>query len=315
MKTKHSLLVLILSIVLIFSFNTSATAAEAISVYSGSAGGSWYPIGAGIANVLSKNGLKASVELGGGISNIIALSQKKGDTGFTNGFVPAMAANGEKPFSSKITNLKGLAVLMDNTTQVVVTQKSGVKSFKDLKGKSFISLPLSASSTIAFQKVLLCYDMKESDMKISRGNMSFGASQIKDRNAIGYHATTAFPNGSISELAASLKIRLLGIDDSAYQRLKKINAGFVRTKIPANTYKGQNEEIQTVGAPTIYISRDDLPNEVAYKIVKILAENIKSVNAVHASLKKLTPKKLATVSGLDIHPGAEKYYREAGLLK
>ena len=104
-------------------------------------------------------------------------------------------------------------------------------------------------------------------------------------------------------------------DECAFQRLKKINAGFVRTKIPANTYKGQTEDVLTVGAPTIYISRDDLPDDVAYKIVKILAENIKDVNAVHASLKNLTPEKMATVSGLDLHPGAEKFYREAGLLK
>ena len=310
------IVILVFILVPLFSYGASGSGGgtETIYLLSGSAGGSWYPIGAGIADVLTKYGLDAAVEVGGGTSNVVALSQSQGDIGFTNGFVPAMAANGEAPFDKKYSNIYGLGILMDNVTQIVVTQESGVENFMDLKGKSFISLPLSASSTIAFQIVLKCFDMVEDDMKISRGNMSYGAAQIKDRNAVGFHATTGFPTAAISELAASLPIRILSIDDEVFEKLKEINDGFVRMRIPANTYRGQDKEVLTVGAPTIFICRKDLPEEVAYKIIKIMAENMADINVIHGSLMNLTAEKLATISGIEIHPGALRYYREVGLV-
>jgi len=290
--------------------------AQTLSLLSGSAGGSWYPIGAGLAEVLSEHGVDSAVEEGGGVSNVIALARGQGDIGFTNGFVPSIAADGKEPFDQPYTDIQGLAVLMDNCGQFVVTEESGVTSFPELEGEPFVSLPLSASSTLAFQNVLQAYGMEEDDMEITRGNMSFGAAQIKDRHAIGFHATTAYPNGSISDLAASLPIRFLEVDDAHFQRLREINSGFVRCTIPAGTYEGQEDPVTTVGAPTILIAHGGLAEDTGREIVRALAENMADVNAIHASLRPLTPEKMSTVAdlGLELNPGAEAYYSEAGLL-
>jgi uncharacterized protein len=289
--------------------------AKTLSFVTGGAGGSWYSIGAGLAEVFLKEGVKASVEIGGGMSNIVAVGRGDSEIGMTNGFAIPMAQAGEHPFKAKVNNVTGLAVFMVSTVQVPVLVQSGVTSYKDLMGKKYCLLPLSASSTVAFQKVLAAYSMKEGDTKFSRGNLAYCVSQMKDRKVVGTAAATAMPVGSFSELAASLPVRFLGIDEAAYQRIRKINPAFVNAIMPAGIYKGMKSDVRTVGTQSLIIGGDTLAEDEAYKIVKSLVTNLKATRAIHSAMKGATAEKMSGIAGMKIHPGAVRYYKEIGVLK
>ncbi len=289
--------------------------AKTLSFVTGGAGGSWYSIGAGLAEVFQKEGIKASVEIGGGMSNIVAVGRGDSEIGMTNGFAIPMAMAGEHPFKSKVTGVTALGVFMVSTVQVPVLVQSDVTSYKDLMGKKYCLLPLSASSTIAFQKVLAAYGMKEGDTRFSRGNLAYCVSQMKDRKVVGTAAATAMPVGSFSELAASLPVRFLGIDEAAYQRIRKINPAFVDATMPAGVYKGMTSDVRTVGTQSLIIAGNTLSEDEAYRIVKSMVVHLSATRAIHSAMKNATAESMAGVAGMDLHPGAVRYYKEIGVLK
>lgn len=295
--------------------STVGAQGKTLSFVTGDSGGSWYGIGAGLAEVFQKGGVKVSVEIGGGISNVVAVARGDSEIGMTNGFVVPMAKVGEPPFKEKISGVMGLAVFSVSVVQVPVLADSGIKSYQELKGQKYCLLPLSASSTIAFQKVLAAFGMSEDDTKFSRGNLGYCVQQMKDRKVIGTAAATAMPVGSYSELAASLPIRFLPIDAATFERVKANNPAFVPVTMPAGVYKGVEANVPTVGTQALLIGGKALSDDDAYKIVKSMAANLAQTRAVHSDMKGITAESMAAVAGLEMHPGAARYYREIGVLK
>lgn len=285
---------------------------QGLALLSGNTGGSWYGIGAGLAQVLTHHGVATDVEQGGGISNVLALGARTDAIGFTNAFVLPMAAKGEAPFETAVEGVVAVAILMENFGQFIVAADSGVDSFDDLRGKPFISQPMSASSTTAFEKVLNAYGLSESDLDIQRGDMAFGAEALRDGRAIGFHATTAYPVGTVSELAISHDLRLLSVSDEAFARIVADNPGFARGVIPAGTYRGQEADVATISAPTILIANRGADADTIYNVLKALSENIGEVQAVHASLARLTPARMGELGDLEVHPGAARFFAEQG---
>lgn len=286
--------------------------ADGLSLLSGNTGGSWYGIGAGLAQILTRHGLATDVEQGGGISNVLALATRTDAIGFTNAFVVPMAVKGEAPFETPLTDVVAVAILMENFGQFVVAADSGVESFEQLRGRPYISQPLSASSTTAFEKVLNAYGLSESDLDLQRGDMAFGAEALRDGRAIGFHATTAYPVGTVSELAITHDLRLLAVSDEAFARIVADNPGFSRGVIPAGTYRGQDGEVATISAPTILITNRGTDADTIYNVLEVLTGNIGEVQAVHASLAALTPGRMGQLGDLDVHPGAARFFAERG---
>ncbi|EKF20620.1 TAXI family TRAP transporter solute-binding subunit [Nitratireductor pacificus] len=289
--------------------------AEPLSFVTGGQGGSWYGIGAGMADVFEKAGVDVSVEIGGGMSNIIAVGRGDSEIGMTNGFAVPMAAKGEAPFAEPVGGVKALGVFMLSIIQVPVLADSDVRGYEDLKGKKFCLLPLSASSTIAFQKVFAAFGMTEDDVDFSRGNLGYCVSQMKDRKVIGTSAATAMPVGSFSELAASVPVRFLDVDDAALKRIQDENPAFVRVSMPADVYRGVGETVATVGTQALLIANENLPEETAYTLVKAMAENLEETRGVHSGMEDLSVEGMAAVAGMELHPGALRYYREVGAVK
>lgn len=288
---------------------------QQLSFVTGGQGGSWYGIGAGLADILAKEGIDASVEIGGGMSNIVSVSRGDSEIGMTNGFAVPMAAKGEAPFTEPTGGVMALGVFMLSTVQVPVLESSGVTSFEGLKGQDTCLLPLSASSTIAFQKVLAGYGMTEEDTRLSRGNLGYCVDQMKDRKAVGTSAATAMPVGSFSELAASVSVRFLPVSDTAFETIIADNPAFIRVTMPADVYKGVDEPVATVGTQALLIAGETLSEDAAYAIVKALHTHIEDVRKIHSGMADMTAESLAAVAGLELHPGALRYFKEIGAVK
>lgn len=285
-----------------------------LTLLAGVSGGSWYPIGAGISELFARAGVNSNTEQGGGASNVVAVGRQDAALGFTTSIIPPLAEQGLEPFTEPVTNIRGVAVLWSDFTHVMVREGSGVESIEDLAGTRFASQPVGTATAEAFKSLLQAYGLSEDDLTLTRGGQGHGSDQVKDRNAVGLTATTAAPAGTLTELAATADIDILGVSDEAYERLLEINGGFSRYSLPAGTYNGQDEDVVGVGTTTILVTHDAMSDDEVYWITKTLVENIADVNAIHASLSSLTPERMAAVAGVPLHPGAERYYRDAGLI-
>ncbi|WP_420392323.1 TAXI family TRAP transporter solute-binding subunit [Acuticoccus sp.] len=285
-----------------------------ISIVTGNAGGSFYPVGVAMAKILSDEGISASAEPGGGNSNVMAVSQGQADIGFTFGPTVTMATAGEDPFPTKFGGVVALASLYPNYTQVAVTTESGVTDIADLKGKPFATQGQSAGSSTFFRMLLEANGLTEDDLDIVvRGGPTQGANAVRDRTAVGFQATTGFPNASFSEAFISVPMRILPVSDEAAAALVEANPSFSRAVLPAGTYHGQDEDAPTVSVDTILIVNADMPEEHAYQIVKTLAENAAALERSTNVVSGFDAARMADISGITVHPGAARYYREQGL--
>lgn len=284
-----------------------------LAIVTGNTGGTFYPVGVGLAKVLSDAGMKASADVGGGNSNVISVSTGKAHIGFTFSPTVVFAANAEGPFKQKVTNLKGLGTLYTNVTHIAVTRDSGITTVKGLKGKPFASQPLSAGSATFFRMVLEANGMTEDDLDIVvRGGPAQGAQAVRDRRSVGFQATTGFPNGSFSEGFIAVPMTLLNIDDATYKWINGKNPGLTRAQIPAGTYKGLDSAVNSIGASTILVVNETMTDDDAYHIVKGVIDNLGKLTPVHGAVRSLTVEKMSKIAGIAMHPGAAKAYKEAG---
>ncbi|MFW5835016.1 MAG: TAXI family TRAP transporter solute-binding subunit [Pseudomonadota bacterium] len=282
-------------------------------VVTGNTGGTFYPVGVGVAQVLSDAGMRTAADVGGGNSNVISISSGQADIGFTFSPTVVFARNGEEPFTSSFTNLKAIATIYDNVGHIAVTEASGVDTVEGLRGQPFGSQPLSAGSSTFFRMILDANGLSEDDLDIVvRGGPAQGAQAVRDRQAIGFHATTGAPNGAFTEAFVAVPMQLLTIDDATVEALNQRNPGIVRATIPAGTYEGQDEPVETIGIATILIVNEAMSDDDAYAITKALIDNVETLRGVHGSVRDLSVEFMSEVSGIEMHPGAARAYAEAG---
>ncbi len=306
-------------IVLFFIFCSSETFAQKydLKLMTGPMGGSWYPLGGAISDALQKNipGLTLSVMPGGGIGNVEALEVGKCDIGFANSCSAVDGLFGRAPFKKKMENMRQLANLYPQYFQMVVPEDSGIKSVADMKGKTLACDRKGLTGEQLSQLVLQAYGFDYKDMaKVHHVGYSDGVALMKDGHAQGFFLITTIPASSIIDLAADRKIRLLSLPDDKIKALQKINSGFLKRVIPKGTYPGVDYEVQGVGAFTHLIISAKLPDDLVYRITKILAENLPRFGDVVKDMKGVTAKDLAFDVGVPYHPGARKYYKEIGAL-
>jgi TRAP transporter TAXI family solute receptor len=287
---------------------------DSLTIMSGAQGGSWYGMGAGLAQLFIEQGVRTSPEVGGGISNVAMVATGRAPMGFSMTIVPRMARLGMAPFDQAYENVYAIAQLAPSVVHIVVSADSGVETVADLAGKPFATQPVGNVTTEAFKAVLAANGLSEDDLELTRGNQGFGASEMKDRRIVGYTATTSYPSPSFADVSQSLDVKFLPISDEAFAALKEENPGFSRDVIPAGTYNGQDEDIPTANTAMVIVTSDQVSDDHAYFIAKTLGDNIEKLRTIHASWADLTVEDLAGVNGVDLHPGAARYYREVGAL-
>jgi len=302
------LVIMLISISGIFA--TEAKPPKAITLLCGVSGGTWFSIGSIVSEVFRKAGIRSSVEIGGGVSNVIAIDRQDAELGMTMTITPPVAKKGGVPFKEKHEDVMGVGTLFKNFAHIMVSEASGINSIDQLKGRKFASQPVGTSTQQAFTDILSIYGLSEDDLKITRGGQSEGAALVKDRHVVGLTATTAAPSATLSEIALSISMKILPISDEKYEELAKINNGYVKTSLPAGTYAGQDEDVPGVRVDTILIVNKNMSEEEVYWITKTLVESIEELRVAHASMKDLTVEEMSKVGGVELHPGAKKYYEE-----
>jgi uncharacterized protein len=308
-----------IAVVFCFTLSYSECLAQKfdLKMMSGPMDGAWYPLGGAIANAIEKSipGATVSIIPGGGVVNLEGLGAGKCEIGFSNSCTVADAFNGRPPFKKKMENMRQLANLYPQYFQIVVMKDSGIHSISDFKGKTLAPGPKGQFGEILIQQVLEVYGLSYKDLaKIQFVSYSDGVGLMKDGHTDIFSIGTACPASTILDLAAGRAIRLLSLPDDKIKALQKINAGYLKRVIPVNTYPGVDYEVSGIGYFTSLAISAGLPEDLVYKIAKTLVANLPSFGEVVKDMKKTTPKDLALDIGVPLHPGAQKYFKEIGVL-
>lgn len=288
----------------------------------GPTGGSWTPLAASISQVVNTRApdLSVQVEPGAALVNMEKIRGDKADIGWSMTTVMADARGGHGQFAGKpVDKALYVANFYPNVFQLVVPANSDIKTVKDLKGKP-VALPARGNTSLAdgWENVLKVNGMTINDLGAkSYGPLTSNAESIKNRQAAAMGWFTTVPASFVIDLGSAMPLRMIEITDAEFAELKKLNAGFVRHTVKAATYKEQGiaADVQTFQSPTVLIASSRASTDAIYKLTKAIIEGRDEFANVVSTMKGITAAEMAQNFDIPYHPGAEKYYREAGLLK
>ena len=298
---------------LVIALAGSAPAAE-IKLMTGPQGGVWVPLGGQLKDMWEKAvpGLNVQSLPGAGIANVRSVDEGKADVGFGNSISTVDGLKGTAPFPKAVTNVCNVATLYPQYYQVVVRADSGVNSVKDLKGKGVTTQPRGNTGELITAQLLKVNGLSYNDVKMSFVSYTDSVTQVQDGHAVAFTLGTTIPSGAVMDLAAARDIKLLDLSDQL-DEMRKINPGYTLVTVPKGTYPKQDKDVKVIGYATHIVASCKLPTDTVYAMTKAMAQNIPSMVAVNKSIDGLTPKAMAEDIGVPFHPGAAKYYQEAGV--
>ena len=304
-----------------FGFGGLAARAQAkfFRIGTGGTGGTYYPVGGLIGNAISTDKINVSaVATNGSVANINAIVGGSLESGFSQADVNSWAftATGIYEGKPKVEELRAIANLYPESVHVVIKKGLAVKSLADLKGRR-VSLDEPGLGTLVNAKAILAaYGLTEKDFKPEYLKPQQAADKMKDGGVDAFFSTTGYPQGSITELAATSGIELVPIDGAGRDKILAQYKFFAADKIPDGAYKDvKGVDTIAVGAQWVTTAKQDA--ELVYEVTKALwSDKTRAMlDGGHAKGKSIVKATALTGVGIPLHPGAEKFYKEAGLIK
>ncbi|MFS0556178.1 TAXI family TRAP transporter solute-binding subunit [Brevibacillus sp. 179-C9.3 HS] len=284
-------------------------------IATGGTGGTYFPLGGGMADHITKNaGITATAQAtGASAENIRLIRDKKADIAFTQNDIAEYAAKGTNMFQQdgKIDSFQALGALYDETIQIVVSADSNIKSVTDLKDKR-VSVGAPGSGTeVNAQQILEAYGMTFEDTKLQRLSFADSAKAIQDGQLDAAFQTAGTPTAAITELAATKGVKIIPLDADKIDAIIAKYPYYVKTTVPANTYQTVPEEVTTVSVKSMLLIRSDLSEDLVYKVTKAIFENSDKLG--HAKAKEIKLENVMNGVSIPVHPGAKKYFDEKGV--
>lgn len=290
-----------------------------INVLTGGQSGVYYPMGVALSQIYSKaipdakvtvQSTKASAE------NLNLLQAGRGEIAFTlaDALSSAWAGDKEAGFPTALKKLRAVAGIYSNYIQIVASGDSGIKTMADLKGKRIsVGAPKSGTELNA-RAILKAAGLSYSDFaKVEY--LAFGESVelMKNRQLDVTLQSAGLGVSSIRDLATSVKIVVVPVPADIVAKVG--DAAYQPANIPANTYEGQTTDTPTVAIRNFLVSHSGVPENEVYLMTKSMFENLPTMVAAHNAAKAIDRATAMKGTSVTFHPGAEKYYREAGILK
>ena len=288
-----------------------------LSIGTGGTGGVYYPLGGGMANILTKNvpGWQVTAEVtGASVDNMKLINTGKTDVGFTMADTAWEAFVGVDKFKDGKVPIRTLAVLYPNRTHVVTVEGTGINTMQDLKGKRLsVGSPGSGTEVLAL-RLLEAYGLTN-DVKRERLSVSESVNAIKDRKIDAFIWSGGLPTAAVTDLAATpgTKIKLIDHSDAIESMNKKYGPLYVKDQIPQSTYAGMDKPSSILTVWNILAVNEKMPDNVAYTIIKTLFDHKADLVATHKEATNLSIDFQTTShSPIPFHPGAIKYFNEKG---
>ena len=291
-----------------------------ISIGTGGTAGVYYPLGGGIAALLSKfvPGVDATAEVtGGSVANLQLIDGGKSEMGFTMADSAWDAYNGLDRFKDKKVALKTLVVFYPNRMQVVTVEGRGIEKMADLKGKRISTGAPASGTEVMAMRLLDAYGI-DPNKDVTRERLSIGESvnALKDRKIDALIWVGGVPTPGLTDLAATpgLRIKLIDHGDGAQAMRTKYGPIYVKNRILANAYPGEARDTTNVDVWNLIVVPENADEATVYQITKVLFEKKDELVKVHKDAGFLAlDNQLSGASPIPFHPGAIRYFKEKGL--
>ncbi len=314
------LLGVVVCLVLIMAVPSLAATAQLVMATGGTAG-TYYPLGGAMSQIINRvvKDVNVSVQsTGASVANIRMMQNGEVDLALIQTDTADYAWNGTEMFKDdgKLQNFKVMASLYPELIQVVVRAESGIDSIADLKGKK-VSVGAPGSGTEAnARQILEIYGLTYQDLsQVQYLSFAESAEAFKDRHIDAFFVTAGIPNAGIQDTATMHKIKILDIPDDMYEKLHDKYGFYGQALIPAGCYINQTDLIRTVAVQAVLVVRADLDAGMVYEMTAALFDNLPELATSHAKGKEMSLKGALTGVSTPLHPGAEKYFKEKGIVK
>ncbi|MBP1931296.1 TAXI family TRAP transporter solute-binding subunit [Ammoniphilus resinae] len=289
-----------------------------VSMATGGQAGSWFAVGAGMANLVNKESslleMTAAVT-NGGLENVRLVGGGKNEFSFASNDAAYYGFNGVEAFEKEGNqDIVGMFTIMDSSRMgIFVLADSGIKSISDIKGKKVVVGPPSTSSLLMGLALLDAagIDAKK-DIEPLYLSYAEGSEALRDGNADVLFAMTGHPVPSVVEMSTSKDVKVIPVDEDIRKKMLEATSFYTDSVIKAGTYDGQTEDIPSIGLPSGIIANKNVPEEVAYEFTKAVFENLEDVKSYHAAARSASLE-LAAKMPIPMHPGAKKYFEEKGI--
>ncbi len=313
-------------------------AKQFFAIATGGTGGTYYPLGGVLAQALTTKVPDMIVTAQSGnasTANLNLIRSHSIESAFVQNNTAYQAYNGTDQFEGNpVKNVRGIASLYPEVIQIVTRKEAGIKTVMDLKGKSVIPGDRGSGTAVDAENILKQAGMTFDDF----GSLDWlgfsGISQrMQDNQADAGFITAGIPTSSVMELVSSTPVVILSLDDALIKKITGAYPFYAKVAIPANTYSGQDKPVDTVAVMAQWVCDADADEELIYTLTKALWEpgfhvlrkkdgkpepapaGAEIMAQAHAKGKDVTLETALDGMAIPLHPGAERYYREKGLIK
>jgi len=290
-----------------------------INILTGGTSGVYYPIGVGLSQLYGSgiDGAKTSVQATkASVENLNLLQAGRGELAFALGDSVGDAWNGveDAGFKAPLKNLRAIAGTYNNYIQVVASADSGIKTLADLKGRRIsVGAPKSGTELNA-RAIFKAAGMSYEDLgKVEFLPYAESVELIKNRQLDATLQSSGLGMAAIRDLATTMPVTFVAIPAEVVEKIG--SPAYQAGVIPAGTYDGQSADVPTVAITNILVTHSKVSDEVAYQMTKLMFDNLDRLGTAHSAAKDIKLETATENLPIPLHPGAERFYKEAGVLQ
>jgi uncharacterized protein len=317
--------VMVICIIVAFSlFSISSLGAEkvAISMVTGGTAGTYFPVGGAICEVV--NEALPDIELtaltgNASVANINLIWKHEIESGLTQNNIADWAYNSTKLYTGKepVKNLRAIASLFPEHMHIVAQKSANINKVDDLKGKKVSVSSPGSGGEADIQAILGALGITFDDFEAVNLDQATSADYMKDKLLDAFWTTIGYPGSSVIDVAQNRDINLVPFSDEEVKTVVEKYPYYVKATIPGGIYKGVDEDIQTLAVMAIWAVDSEIDDDIIYEVTKALfdEENLVRVHQAHLKAASITLEKALDGISIPLHPGAERFYKEVGLVK
>lgn len=290
-----------------------------INIGTGGTAGTYFPLGGAFAEIWNQNipGVNATAQsTGASVANINLLKDKKVEVVIVQNDVAWYTENGAEMFDGDAyADIKGLTTLYAEPLQII-TGDPNIKTVADLKGKNVAVGAIGSGVEANARQIIAAAGLDfEKDINVKYLSFAEASAGLKDKQVDVAFLTAGIPTAAIQDLGAQREVYVVPVDGDIAQTLLTDYEFFTEYTIPANTYNGQTEDVKTLTVKAMLAVNAELDEETAYQLAKTLYDNTARIEAAHNVGKSITKETALEGMSIQLHPGAQRYFEEEGLMK
>lgn len=304
------------AVIVAMGLGAPAVAQEQLSIATGGTGGTYYPVGGGLAEIVNTHvdGYSATAEVtGASVENMGLIATGDADLAIALADTVAQAYNGTGRFDGQqLDMVRGLASLYANMVHIVALESSGITSLEDLRGKR-VSIGAPGSGTeVNTAAILSANGISYDDIDEQRLNFNETADALANGDIDAGFWSVGAPTSSILNLATTQDIVIIALSEAELEAAMGAHATFAATTLPGGSYNGVDADIAVLGIPNVLTVSSEMSDDLAYELTKAMFENIAELQAVHPAANETTIPFTMAATPIPLHPGALRYYDEVG---